>query len=185
MNRTSYMKKIRPFQAVAGAIKRKIKQDRGDESKTRRQGSVRVVRSQALRKKKWLLSWDPELATPDSQENRIQDRVKRKAKGLGAQTSRQWQCGEKKMWKVQREEKWSGSRSLSQGQQFGENFKQENDLTGLTVLDTLAIQVKNTWGESQGWSPEAIEKIFCNLPAKGEWWLGPDGTQRQALLPPF
>lgn len=51
MNKTSYMKKIRPFQTVAGAIKRKIKQDRGDKGKTRTQGSVRVVRSQALRKK--------------------------------------------------------------------------------------------------------------------------------------
>ena len=34
--------------------------------------------------------------------------------------------------------------SLSQGEQFGENRKQENDLIGLTVLDTLAVQVKNT-----------------------------------------
>lgn len=49
-----------------------------------------------------------------------------------------------KMWKVRREEKWSGPRSLSQGEQFGENFEQENDLTGLTVLDTMAVQVKNT-----------------------------------------
>lgn len=49
--KTSYLKKIRPFQTVAGAIKRKIKQDRGDEE-TRRQGNIRVVRSQALRKKK-------------------------------------------------------------------------------------------------------------------------------------
>lgn len=39
-------------------------------------------------------------------------------------------------------------RSLSQGEQFGENRKQENDLIGLTVLDTLAVQVKNTLGES-------------------------------------
>lgn len=50
--KNSYMKKIRPFQTVAGAMKRKIKQDRGDEGKTRRQGNIRVVRSQALRKKK-------------------------------------------------------------------------------------------------------------------------------------
>lgn len=51
-NKTSYMKKIRPFQTVAGAIKRKIKQDRGDEGKTRRQGSIRVVSSQALRRRR-------------------------------------------------------------------------------------------------------------------------------------
>lgn len=52
MNKTSYVKKIRPFQTVAGAIKRKIKQDRGDEGKTRRQGSIRVVRNQALRRRR-------------------------------------------------------------------------------------------------------------------------------------
>ena len=46
------MKKIIPIQTVAGAMKRKLKQDRGDEGKTRRQGNIRVVRSQALRKKK-------------------------------------------------------------------------------------------------------------------------------------